>query len=89
MEANLEVTANNLEQKMKALEVKNQILKDLLTQMNKSKSATRFSASLSSNQYHDKYPLKFDVVSMNVGGGYDPNTGIFTAPNDGTYFFST
>ncbi|XP_022300645.2 uncharacterized protein LOC111108853 [Crassostrea virginica] len=32
--------------------------------------------------------LKFDNVRLNKGGGYDPNTGIFTAPEDGVYSFA-
>merc|ERR1712170_146584 len=88
MKSNFELNVNILEQKMKALEVENENLRDLLAKMEKSKSATRFSASLSSNVKGNTNQIKFDTVSMNVGGGYDPNTGIFTAPNDGTYYFS-
>nr|KAG5706345.1 hypothetical protein BaRGS_033106 [Batillaria attramentaria] len=31
--------------------------------------------------------LKFDRVLYNVGNGYDPTTGYFTAPSAGTYAF--
>ena len=29
----------------------------------------------------------FDTALTNVGGGYDTNTGIFTCPTSGLYFF--
>lgn len=32
--------------------------------------------------------LKFDDVKLNVGGGYDRNTGVFTAPRNGVYVIS-
>lgn len=32
--------------------------------------------------------LKFKTTDQNIGEAYDPDTGIFTAPCDGTYLFS-
>lgn len=32
--------------------------------------------------------LKFENVKLNLGGGYNPKTGIFTAPADGVYSFT-
>ena len=32
--------------------------------------------------------MKFDNVETNIGHGYDPSTGIFTAPEPGVYAFS-
>ena len=31
----------------------------------------------------------FDTIKTNVGGGYSPQTGIFTAPDDGLYMISS
>ncbi|XP_062599432.1 complement C1q-like protein 3 [Saccostrea cucullata] len=31
--------------------------------------------------------IKFDNVQLNKGKGYDPTTGVFTAPEDGLYSF--
>lgn len=41
----------------------------------------------------DSYPchsgvLKFAIVLINEGDGYDPETGIFTCPKDGLYHFT-
>lgn len=32
--------------------------------------------------------IKFENVQLNKGNGYDPKTGIFTAPEDGVYSFA-
>ncbi|KAM7399567.1 hypothetical protein PAMP_018832 [Pampus punctatissimus] len=42
---------------------------------------------------HDSYPchsgvLKFTNVLVNEGGGYSPDTGVFTCPVDGLYHFT-
>lgn len=31
--------------------------------------------------------VKLPLVKINVGGGYDQNTGVFTCPSDGYYVF--
>ncbi|XP_068563973.1 complement C1q and tumor necrosis factor-related protein 9-like [Cebidichthys violaceus] len=49
-----------------------------------------FTAKLS---VHDSYPcysgvLKFTTLLVNEGGGYSPDTGVFTCPLDGFYYFT-
>ncbi|GAA6088883.1 cerebellin-1-like [Tachysurus ichikawai] len=37
--------------------------------------------------YSQHVTLVYDEVLMNIGNGYDPKTGIFTAPVKGVYYF--
>ncbi|KAK7094623.1 complement C1q-like protein 3 [Littorina saxatilis] len=45
----------------------------------------RFSTYDDINTTHT--PLRFDKILLNAGNGYDPQTGMFTAPLAGTYAF--
>lgn len=49
-----------------------------------------FHANLKTHLYNlsVKSTIKFDYVRLNKGNGYDPKTGIFTAPEDGVYSFA-
>lgn len=47
-----------------------------------------FAAGLSSSYPPPNAPVVFSQVLYNVQGGYDPRTGIYTAPINGTYVFS-
>ncbi|XP_049925133.1 complement C1q and tumor necrosis factor-related protein 9-like isoform X3 [Epinephelus moara] len=48
-----------------------------------------FTAKLNIDNSYPQQPgiLKFATVLLNEGGGYSPNTGIFTCPMDGLYHF--
>ena len=50
-----------------------------------------FFATRSQHQTHlgNLQNLVFDHVETNIGNGYDPNIGVFRAPEAGTYVFST
>nr|QBA18392.1 VIgL family C1q-related protein 6 isoform 1 [Littorina littorea] len=53
-------------------------------------SGFSFNARLSSNTKFNtrKQKLQWDQVILNKGSAYDPNTGFFTAPVNGLYFFA-
>ena len=38
------------------------------------------------SQQYQSFRIRYDNVVWNVGGGYDPSTGIFTAPISGYYY---
>ena len=48
--------------------------------------ATLTSGHIGPNYAHDA--IKFNDVSLNIGNGYNPSTGKFTAPIDGVYQIS-
>merc|ERR1712200_364246 len=71
---------------------------DLRTRMEKENAYLRGLASKSCGVYFDAYRSKaydgggeenltFNGTYCNVGGGFDADTGIFTAPCGGTYLF--
>jgi hypothetical protein len=47
-----------------------------------------FSVACSAHHLNGGQVIPWDVVFMNRGSGYDPNTGVFTAPIKGYYFFT-
>ena len=46
-----------------------------------------FSVASSAHELNQGQVIPWDMVIMNRGSGYDPNTGVFTAPIAGYYFF--
>ncbi|XP_052087254.1 multimerin-2-like [Mytilus californianus] len=55
----------------------------------KKQSTVAFSAYTTHSQYFSsRTNVKFEKVWTNIGNGYDPSTGIFTAPRQGVYHIS-
>ena len=48
---------------------------------------TTFLATMGYGRHSPSDPIVFDVAVQNTGGHYDPPSGIYTAPIDGTYEF--
>nr|KAG5702290.1 hypothetical protein BaRGS_002957 [Batillaria attramentaria] len=46
-----------------------------------------YSGTFATVQDHET--MKFDVIALNVGNGYNAQTGMFTAPVSGYYMFHT
>ncbi|XP_060555263.1 uncharacterized protein LOC132716105 [Ruditapes philippinarum] len=70
---------NNLEERMDRLE----------SGHNCDKKAIAFTAVLDHKiTFSSRDILKFNSVLNNAGNGYDPESGLFTAPLSGTYMFS-
>nr|QBA18411.1 type 2 C1q domain-containing protein 4 isoform 2 [Littorina littorea] len=64
----------------------------LWTKVNRSSKAVGFTARFLNDDgagipVGNRATLRFDDVVFNAGNGYDPHTGIFTAPVAGTYAF--
>lgn len=45
------------------------------------------SSSLGLGQKMKRKVIAYDMVDLNIGNGYNKNTGKFTAPSDGLYLF--
>ncbi|XP_042574584.1 cerebellin-2-like [Cyprinus carpio] len=84
--------------KIKTMEEKLNALNDEVRELrskNEERAKVAFSASLSASpgiKYfgpHEKaITLVYEYVLTNIGNAYDTNTGIFTAPVKGVYFFN-
>ena len=63
----------------------------LITLLSNFQTRPAFQATLTTGNIGPNYALgaiKFNDVSFNIGGAYNPSTGKFTAPVDGLYLFS-
>ncbi|KAK7094621.1 cerebellin-1-like [Littorina saxatilis] len=75
-----------------ALTAANSEITTLWSKINRSSKAVGFTARLKADsdhglQFGQSATLRFDDVLLNAGDGYNPHTGIFTAPVAGTYSF--
>lgn len=88
----MEIKMEEMEKKIVALENTDfQIQKDFneLTSDLVSSSTIAFSAvsTISISDGKKDEIVVFNIVRINLGGGYDPASGKFTAPRSGTYMF--
>ncbi|KAK7101881.1 uncharacterized protein [Littorina saxatilis] len=88
----LEAKEQELREQNRNLTAENHRLKDdILTLQNSDGTSlmhVTFQAGLARNRnVNTTGPLKFNVVMLNEGGAYNPTTGEFTAPINGSYFF--
>ncbi|XP_059357518.1 cerebellin-2-like [Carassius carassius] len=84
--------------KIKSMEEKLNALNDEVMELrskNKVSAKVAFSASLSASwevktvgPHEEAITLVYENVLTNIGNAYDANTGIFTAPVKGVYFFN-
>ncbi|XP_042562744.1 complement C1q-like protein 3 [Clupea harengus] len=96
-------TVKDLKQRLELTEAQVQSLKsqneDLEKQVEKItkelKTVVAFTATLQTENLHEvigpfpeDFTLKYENVITNDGIAYDPNTGMFTAPVKGVYFFT-
>ncbi|XP_071123951.1 complement C1q-like protein 2 [Mytilus edulis] len=78
---------NRLDQLEKTVLNQTKELEQLKRTFNDTKPAF-FAVLITGENFGNEQILKFDSVKTNIGGGYDPITGVFIAPKDGTYQFT-
>ncbi|XP_063415936.1 complement C1q-like protein 3 [Mytilus trossulus] len=79
---------NRLDQLEKTVLNQTKELDQLKRTQNDTKPAFFAVLLVSGENFGNEQILKFDSVKTNIEGGYDPITGVFIAPKDGTYQFT-
>ncbi|XP_060588636.1 complement C1q-like protein 2 [Ruditapes philippinarum] len=83
------VKFDKVEERLQTLESETKVTKRLSMLPDGEGSKVAFYTQLSkdANRVGDHQTIVFDTVTTNVGNGYNPVDGIFTAPVDGIYVF--
>ncbi|MEQ2313640.1 hypothetical protein AMECASPLE_004156 [Ameca splendens] len=85
VEAWLNITKMDLEDKLEAIQKSNEVQKKIAFSATIIESSYSFTGPYSAGTSNT---LKFDRVFTNIGNAYNKKTGIFTAPLNGVYQFS-
>lgn len=90
IEANLQSCKSQAEELQKINQAQNEQLKVLVDVTSASVAKVAFTAALGSSvgPFEQDTPLKYQRILSNIGSGYNPATGIFTAMVRGMYYFS-
>lgn len=90
VEANLQSCKSQAEELQKINQAQNEQLKVLVDVTSASVAKVAFTAALGSSvgPFEQDTALKYQRILSNIGSGYNPATGIFTAMVRGMYYFS-
>ncbi|XP_071180307.1 heavy metal-binding protein HIP-like [Mytilus edulis] len=69
--------------------IKQAVIDDIGYEPGRKKERPAFTASLTSHKNLGNEVIIFDKIWLNMGGAYDNDTGVFTAPKTGLYSIST